>query len=124
LLLKLAEKQAAWYVAYIINDNFDKMPGNVRNELLLKLTENKRTARYATADDLSVPVGMNLSLIVGRVVPRVVAANFDKLPDNVRNLLFNLAEDKEAAVYVARAVAENFDKLPENVRNELRQKLF
>ena len=49
----------------------------------------------------------------------VVAHNFDKLPTNVRNLLFKLSEKHEAASAVAEAVIVNFDKLPEDARNLL-----
>jgi Mg/Co/Ni transporter MgtE len=53
-------------------------------------------------------------------VARAVAANFGKLPEDVRNkLLLKLSEKDKAAWAVARAVADNFDKLPENVRNKL-----
>ncbi|MBU7028025.1 MAG: GNAT family N-acetyltransferase, partial [Theionarchaea archaeon] len=52
-------------------------------------------------------------------VARAVADNFNRLPENVRNLLFNLSEKDEAAGEVARAVADNFNRLPENVRNKL-----
>lgn len=52
-------------------------------------------------------------------VARAVAANFDTLPDDVRNLLFKLSEKDEAAEVVAKAVAFNFDKLPDDVRNLL-----
>jgi hypothetical protein len=51
-----------------------------------------------------------------------VSYNFDKLPENVQNLLFKLADNKETAGDAA-AVANNFDKLPENVRNELQKRL-
>ena len=37
----------------------------------------------------------------------------------LQNLLFKVAENKDAASSVAYAVASNFDKLPEHVRNEL-----
>ena len=48
-----------------------------------------------------------------------VASNFDKLSEDVRNLLFKLSEKDAAAEAVAEAVACIFNKLPENVRNLL-----
>jgi hypothetical protein len=39
------------------------------------------------------------------------------------NVLLKLADNKDAAGYVAKAVVNNFDKLPKNVRNELLLKL-
>ncbi|MCK4735974.1 MAG: hypothetical protein KAT65_26200 [Methanophagales archaeon] len=54
----------------------------------------------------------------------MVAANFDTLPDDVRNnLLFKLSEKAEAAGEVAQVVAANFDTLPDDVRNNLLFKL-
>jgi hypothetical protein len=50
-----------------------------------------------------------------------VAYNFDKLPEKVKNLLFQLSEKDKGAVEVAWAVAYNFDKLPEKVKNLLFQ---
>jgi Mg/Co/Ni transporter MgtE len=52
-------------------------------------------------------------------VLKVVADNFDKLPDDVRNLLFKLSEKDETAKWVALAVAGNFNKLPEGIRGLL-----
>jgi hypothetical protein len=46
-----------------------------------------------------------------------------KLPENVQNLLFKLAENKDTAKGVASAVAHYFYKLLENVRNELQSHL-
>jgi uncharacterized phage infection (PIP) family protein YhgE len=56
-------------------------------------------------------------------VASAVAANFGKLPEDVRNLLFKLSEKEEVAWAVALAVIDNFDELPENVRNNLLLKL-
>ncbi|PKP60423.1 MAG: hypothetical protein CVT88_03145 [Candidatus Altiarchaeales archaeon HGW-Altiarchaeales-1] len=40
-------------------------------------------------------------------------------PDDVRNLLFELAKKDSAARYVAQAIVNNFEKLPDDVRNLL-----
>ncbi|HHT9126326.1 MAG TPA: hypothetical protein ACFYD6_10985 [Candidatus Brocadiia bacterium] len=60
--------------------------------------------------------------VVGYVSWSVVE-NFVKLPEDVRNLLFELAEKDEAGMAVAWAVARNFDKLPEDVMGKLLLKL-
>ena len=52
-------------------------------------------------------------------VPWTVARNFDKLPEGVRNLLFELSEKDEGVWAVANAVSCNFDKFPDDVRNNL-----
>ncbi|NKQ37998.1 MAG: hypothetical protein HF967_00705 [Methanosarcinales archaeon] len=53
------------------------------------------------------------------VVIKAVIDNFDKLPEDMRNLLLKLTEIDEATRYVANVVAGNFDKFPENVKNLL-----
>jgi len=52
-------------------------------------------------------------------VAEAIAKNFNRLPEDVRNLLFTLAERDKTAGYVAYAVAENFNELPEGIRNLL-----
>lgn len=56
-------------------------------------------------------------------VALIVAINYDKLPENVQNLLSKIPANKQTAASVADAVAKNFDKLPDNVRNELLRKI-
>ncbi len=103
LLFKLAEKDsAAGVVASEIVKNFDKLPADVRNELLLKLADKDSAAEE---------------------VVRVVVNNFDKLPDTVRNLLFKLAEKDSTARNVANTIIYAFDKLPDKFRVELLLKL-
>ena len=98
LLHKLYETDAT-VVAWAVARNFDKLLGDVRNELLLKLSKKDAAA---------------LAVVLA------VSRNFDKLPDDVKNkLLFNLSEKDAAAWHVAWVVAHNFDKLPDDVRNLL-----
>ena len=69
------------------------------SKLLLKLSEK---------DDAAMCVAL------------AVGENFDRLPEDVRNLLFKLSEKDDAtASGVAWAVAYNYDKLPEDVRDLL-----
>ncbi len=56
---------------------------------------------------------------VARSVVYAVADDFDKLPEDIGNLLIDLAKRESVAGDVARAVARNFDKLPDNIRNLL-----
>jgi len=99
LLFKLSEKDetATAVAGVIVARNFYKLE-NVRDELLLKLSE-KDTAT--------------------RDVAWGVVRNFDEL-ENVRDeLLLKLSEKDTAAWVVAKAVARNFNTLPRNVRNLL-----
>jgi len=92
---------AAGEVAYAVAYNFDKLPEHVRNELLLKLAENKYSAG---------------------AVAYAVSLHFDKLPEKVQNLLFKLVKNKVEADSVDSAIAYNFDKLPEHVRKKILKK--
>jgi len=49
----------------------------------------------------------------------IIAKNFIKFPDEVRNLLFTLSDKEWGLHHVARAVADNFDKLPDEIRTKL-----
>ena len=64
---------------------------NIRNELLVKLANNKDAAEQ---------------------VARAISHNFDNLPPNIQNLLFKMADNKDEAKAVAEAISHNFDNLP------------
>lgn len=100
LLFYPTEENKIW-VSYIIENCFVlngifRYPDNLRNELLIKLSEN---------DDF------------GRDIAMGIANNYNKLPDKIRNLLFQLSEKEQCSWAVAGAVAKNFNNLPENVRD-------
>jgi hypothetical protein len=103
LLFKLSEP--AGHVGWVVDNKFDKLPEDVRNELLLKVSENLDYGGVAWW------------------VASIVGKKFDKLPEDVRNkLLLKVSEnldDEKVAWYVARIAKNKFDKLPEDVRNEL-----
>ena len=114
MLLKLAEKDKAalavargvfvsynFEVARAVADNFDKLPEEERNEILLKLSEKKGSTSF---------------------VAYIVDCNFNKLPEDVRNeLLLKLAEKEEATWIVAKII---IDKIPPGEeRNKLLLKL-
>ena len=114
-LFKLSENDE---VAWDIINKFDKLPKNVRNRLLLKLSKKEGATEG---------------------VAKAIIDNFDEiLPEDLRDLLFKqLSEIDEAAWtfrwalqfkfsemdwtagYIAETVAHNFDKLPNDVRNLL-----
>ncbi|GAH75237.1 unnamed protein product, partial [marine sediment metagenome] len=54
-----------------------------------------------------------------RDVVSAIIDNFDKLPENIRQILFTLAKKDEAAGVVAFAIIDSFDELPEDVREQL-----
>lgn len=64
MLVKLADNEGSDYtIASIVSSNFDKLPENVRNELLVKLA-----GRYYITDDVDV----------------LIKSNFNKLPETMR----------------------------------------
>jgi hypothetical protein len=92
-------------VAEAIQSNFDKLPSDVSYKLFMNLTNNDY--RFWN--------------MVG-AVSNSIALAFNNLPENVRDLLFKMADNGSAAMIISRTIVDNFDKLPENVRNELRIK--
>lgn len=101
LLLKLAEsRKTAPAVSSTLTLNFDNIPVDIRNELLLRLSKKD----------------------IGLVALDIVF-HFDKLPHEIRNLLFELPIDDETADYLAEALLGYFDELPNTLRNRLTAKL-
>jgi hypothetical protein len=52
----------------------------------------------------------------GNVVGAIVY-NFNKLPKNIQDLIFELVDNEYAANYVAIAILNNFNKLPKNIQD-------
>jgi len=63
---------------------------------------------------MSIPNDFQPSIVAG-----TISANYFKRPENVRNELLKLANNKDAAWDVSYAVARNINKLPGDARNEL-----
>ena len=125
------EGGVAWTVAWSVAENFDKLPPDVRNNLLLKLSEKDKAAL-----DVASTVRKNFDMLPEEVrnqlllklkddrgvsldIASSIAKNYDKLPDEIRGILLQLAQKEESAPSVAWAGKYNFDKLPEEVRNRL-----
>ena len=70
-------------------DNFDKLPEDVRNKLLFKLSEKDEAAGN---------------------VARAVADNFDKLPENVRDLLDKLQKPLQQVIEDLSSSVHKWDK--------------
>jgi hypothetical protein len=117
VLIKLSEDDelAAYYTTSTLEAHFDKIPESIRNELLLKLSEKELAVDntvFTTEDELTL-----------EDIACVIAANYGKLPPDIRNLLFKLSEKGKVVGQVAYAIERNFDRLPQEVRNELLIKL-
>jgi hypothetical protein len=52
-------------------------------------------------------------------VANAIARNFEKLPENLSNILFGLADNSNRAKYVSYTIAANFYHLLSKVRTEL-----
>jgi TRAP-type C4-dicarboxylate transport system substrate-binding protein len=89
-------------VAYRLGREFDKLPVNMRNELIKTLS---RTDDVKVREDVVI----------------ACASNFDKLPPEVRGLLRTLANDRDSRVReeVAFELNRNFQKISPEYRAEL-----
>jgi len=89
-------------VAYRLGRDFDRMPANMRNELIKML---------ARTDDVKVREDVVIA----------IASNFEKLPQDIRVLLRTLASDRDSRVReeVAFELNRNFDKIAPELKNEL-----
>jgi conflict system STAND superfamily ATPase/trypsin-like peptidase len=131
VLMKLSNiDEADLEVANFVYYNFDRLPDHLREELLIKLADNEgqgvagsvaRTIanNYDKVPDKLKNLLFNLSHHASLDVAYSIAYNFDKLPDNVRNILFTLADNEKTVIDVAYAVAYNYDKVPDKLKNLL-----
>ena len=89
-------------VAYRLGKEFDKLPVNMRNELIKTLS---RTDDVKVREDVVI----------------ACASNFDKLPPEVRGLLRTLANDRDPRVReeVAFELNRNFARISPEYRSEL-----
>ncbi len=89
-------------VAYRLAKNFEKLPANMRNELLKNLSKVK---------DIKVREDVVLA----------VASNYDKLPADIQQLLQSLAKDEAPRIReeVAFEVGRNFVKISKRAREDL-----
>ncbi|MCD4800282.1 MAG: hypothetical protein K8R01_01660 [Methanococcoides sp.] len=131
VLKKLVNKKlAARYTLKAISENFDILPKNTVNELLLKLVD-----RDELAEDLIEVIIANFNVLSQNVqnllfkfannkveanyIVWAIVMNFNNLPSKIQNILFELADKEYAAGYVLWAVAIEFYDLPENAQNLL-----
>jgi len=83
-------------VIQIVAKNFDKLPGSIRNKLLVTLSQKDEAAEDTV---------------------NIVIKNFDKLPGTVKNKLFlNLSNKNEAVNLAAKLLAKNYHQFPEDTR--------
>jgi len=146
VLLNLSEKSVDdcnLYVASVLAENYDRLPGRVRVRLLSNLSKDKSgvvSAAFAATDNFEKlpekvrnrllnnllhmsPEALKEALREGDVswsVAYAVAENFREIPGSIRNpLLLRLAELEDAAPYVAVAIVRNFAKIPKHIRSLL-----
>ena len=99
ILYSLARnEQTAKHVALVLHRYFDKFPEDAREKLLLTLSDKKEAAFG---------------------VSNIIASNYNKLPEKVRQILFILAKKVENALHVAFAIADNYNTLPREVEQIL-----
>ncbi len=90
-----------------LEDNFDKIPESIRNELLTVYAQTAKANSY----------------LVNLQECKILSDNFDKIPESIRNELLTVyAEIEFVYSYVAKILSDNFDKIPESIRNEVLRK--
>lgn len=99
----------AFEVSIVITDNFNNLPEDIANSLLLKISESGNVLRTFIGDR--------------NPITDFLAKNYNMLSEDLKYLLFNLSENYTAVEAVAKAVRFHFDELPEDVRNKLLLKL-
>jgi tetratricopeptide (TPR) repeat protein len=142
LILELKNAELANIVASVIaptttnywreDNNFDKLPEDARNQVLIKLVDKDNTselvARVVETYFYKLPIHLRNELLVkladkedtGQYVSWTVRNNFYKLPIDIRNeLLIKLVNNADADPGIAFAIIENYEKLPENIKNIL-----
>jgi hypothetical protein len=139
LLYKMAKtkhERTAHAVANAIAHNYDNLPDNIR-KLLYKLADSNKTAGAAASavnrcfDKLPPHVREGLIRRLSKhkrydpvwIVSQTIAIYYDKLPDDIRKLLYKLVDNNKTAGAAASAVNRCFDKLPPEQRNEMIRKL-
>ncbi|MFZ2412523.1 MAG: hypothetical protein WAW23_13205 [Candidatus Methanoperedens sp.] len=118
VLWKLLEKDdCGLAVAWAVESNFDKLPENIRNEILLKLSEKDSSERYL--EDFK----MLKMLEYGASEVKDMWYLFDKSAIPLGNKkyavhVFDKVNDTTLEV-VSRTVAKHFDKFSKKVRHKL-----
>jgi hypothetical protein len=99
ILLKLSETdEASWDVGRIVKVYFNKLPSDLRNELLLKLAKKAKSTK---------------------IVTRIIANQYRDLSPEIQNILFELANTEKNARAVSWAISTNFNRLPRGDREKL-----
>lgn len=71
----------------------------------------------------SILIKLHNDNFVASDVAKTIASNYDLMPNNVRNLLFEMVDDSDKSEAIAEVIKNNFDRLPENVLSDLLVKL-
>lgn len=135
LLSKLSDAdKAPEQTAVAILDNFNILPKNVRDELILKLGKNGKTAwriarqivfslinkKEISEDWLKLLFKLCEIEKAAVHISRQVAMNFKSIPDSLKvDILLKLSENRKAVKGVTRAITENYKEKPEGLRNLL-----
>jgi hypothetical protein len=79
-----------------------EIPTKINDEIFGKVLIKLHTDNFAASD-----------------VARIIASNFDKFPENIRNLLRDMEYNPDTTEAVAELIHDNFDKIPAKVLYEL-----
>ncbi|MFN3527540.1 MAG: hypothetical protein ACK4YO_00340, partial [Candidatus Altarchaeaceae archaeon] len=132
VLKQLAKtRYAAYAVIKIVKEKFDKIPEDVIKEMLLELSKNEDLiydivdiiienfeilGKYAELKNLLLEYSKNK---YAGYVGKIIVKNFEKMPIEIKEILFKISENEYIAGDIATEIAARFESLPEDVRNLL-----
>jgi hypothetical protein len=147
LLFKLAEnKDVSRKIVYAVASNFNNIPENVRNKLLMKLADDKESVldlAYAIAykfdelpDNIRNKIVHNIIIVnnitgwtinrhddVVKTIGVLLISNYDKISENVKDLLFQLADNNTVAKQLSVEIRHRLNELPKEITFEFLIKL-
>jgi hypothetical protein len=86
-------------ISDFIYNNFNKIPEKIRNELILNLFNTEEYYPYSLF--------------------QLLILNFDKLPDNLKEKLYEMTEEFYAPNNISSVLKYNYQKIPSELKNKL-----
>ncbi len=122
VLFKLADyEETAWDVSIFIEYNFDNLTSDFRNKLLLKLADhsaaesalvsiirhNFNNIKDNVRNKLLLDMGDKAIMGSAMNIAETISCNYDKLPENVRNLLFKMSDEGNSPDAIPETISCN-----------------
>ncbi|AKB36817.1 hypothetical protein MSSAC_2227 [Methanosarcina siciliae C2J] len=102
LLFKMLEQEVSRpHIAKAVADTHGTLPASVLEYILIKLSKDKNCEKF---------------------VSKAIIKNFDRVPENIRNILFGYIENSQNIEYITQSVEGNFSRLPEETSMKILSK--